>query len=173
MQRTQQRRLRCKLRVSQLCGETAVEHYPNTSADVGPVISFVWLFNRSPKKTRCPFFSPAQGSYHCGSCKSGFTGDQVKGCKPELSCGNSLTNPCDINAQCMLERDGTITCQVGFHTSVTHSFTHRLSESLKGFICLVSVESAGRVTDTCVGRTPTSTDTQTRNSNAKIQTVKR
>ncbi|TMS07980.1 Thrombospondin-4 [Larimichthys crocea] len=48
-----------------------------------------------------------------GSCKTGFTGDQVKGCKPELSCGNSLTNPCDINAQCILERDGSITCQCG------------------------------------------------------------
>lgn len=59
---------------------------------------------------------PTQGSYHCGSCKSGFTGDQVKGCKPELSCGNSLTNPCDVNAQCILERDGSISCQVGLHT---------------------------------------------------------
>uniref|UniRef100_A0A8C5H1E3 Thrombospondin-4-B-like n=1 Tax=Gouania willdenowi TaxID=441366 RepID=A0A8C5H1E3_GOUWI len=51
------------------------------------------------------------GSYHCGSCKTGFTGDQVKGCKPAISCGNSLTNPCDVNALCNLERDGTITCQ--------------------------------------------------------------
>uniref|UniRef100_A0A8C5N8Y8 Thrombospondin-4-B-like n=1 Tax=Gouania willdenowi TaxID=441366 RepID=A0A8C5N8Y8_GOUWI len=49
------------------------------------------------------------GSYHCGSCKTGFTGDQVKGCKPAISCGNSLTNPCDVNALCNLERDGTIT----------------------------------------------------------------
>lgn len=57
-------------------------------------------------------FAPAQGSYHCGSCKTGFTGDQVKGCKPEISCGNSLTNPCDVNAQCIPERDGSITCQV-------------------------------------------------------------
>ncbi|KAL4004758.1 trichohyalin [Sarotherodon galilaeus] len=53
------------------------------------------------------------GSYHCGSCKSGFTGDQVKGCKPEISCGNSLTNPCDVNAQCIVERDGSISCQCG------------------------------------------------------------
>lgn len=57
-------------------------------------------------------FVPAQGSYHCGSCKTGFTGDQVKGCKPEVSCGSSLTNPCDVNAQCIPERDGSITCQV-------------------------------------------------------------
>ncbi|KAG7241176.1 hypothetical protein INR49_025919 [Caranx melampygus] len=53
------------------------------------------------------------GSYHCGSCKSGFTGDQVKGCKPEVSCSNSLTNPCDINAQCFVERDGSVSCQCG------------------------------------------------------------
>uniref|UniRef100_A0A8C5BYL9 Thrombospondin-4 n=1 Tax=Gadus morhua TaxID=8049 RepID=A0A8C5BYL9_GADMO len=42
-----------------------------------------------------------------------FTGDQVKGCKPEMSCGNSLTNPCDINANCNIERDGSVTCQCG------------------------------------------------------------
>uniref|UniRef100_A0A4W6BWR4 Thrombospondin 4b n=1 Tax=Lates calcarifer TaxID=8187 RepID=A0A4W6BWR4_LATCA len=43
-------------------------------------------------------------------CKSGFTGDQVKGCKPEISCGNSLTNPCDINAQCI---EFHLSCQCG------------------------------------------------------------
>ncbi|XP_071030219.1 thrombospondin-4-B-like isoform X1 [Oncorhynchus clarkii lewisi] len=53
------------------------------------------------------------GSYVCGGCKTGYTGDQVKGCKPERSCGNSLTNPCDVNAQCFQERDGSITCQCG------------------------------------------------------------
>ncbi|KAK5900379.1 hypothetical protein CgunFtcFv8_025341 [Champsocephalus gunnari] len=53
------------------------------------------------------------GSYHCGSCKTGFSGDQVKGCKPEVSCGNSLTNPCDLNALCTMERDGTATCECG------------------------------------------------------------
>uniref|UniRef100_A0A3B3TQM8 Thrombospondin 4b n=1 Tax=Poecilia latipinna TaxID=48699 RepID=A0A3B3TQM8_9TELE len=53
------------------------------------------------------------GSFYCGSCKTGFTGDQVRGCEPELSCGNSLTNPCDINAECIRERDGSISCQCG------------------------------------------------------------
>ena len=60
---------------------------------------------------------PPQGSYHCGTCKTGFTGDQVKGCKPEISCGNSLTNPCDVNAQCIPERDGSVTCQVSLPVS--------------------------------------------------------
>ncbi|KAL7853330.1 hypothetical protein AOLI_G00201740 [Acnodon oligacanthus] len=55
----------------------------------------------------------SMGSYTCGGCKTGFTGDQVRGCKPEKSCGNRLQNPCDPNAQCIEERDGTITCQCG------------------------------------------------------------
>lgn len=71
----------------------------------------------NPKKLTRRVFIVAQGSYHCGGCKSGFTGDQVKGCKPEISCGNSLTNPCDVNAQCIVERDGSVSCQVGFHTT--------------------------------------------------------
>lgn len=176
MQRTQQRRLHCKLNVSQLCGKATVKYYLTaTHGSCRTIISFVWLSNCCPKKPDVLF--PAQGSYHCGSCKSGFTGDQVKGCKPEMSCGNSLTNPCDINAQCSVERDGSISCQVGFHTfiyylhthtSCKHNSIHMLSELLKGFICLVSVELAGPGTDTCVGRTPTLTDTQMRNSNAKI-----
>ncbi|KAG7477060.1 hypothetical protein MATL_G00089220 [Megalops atlanticus] len=53
------------------------------------------------------------GSYHCGSCKEGYVGDQVKGCKPERSCGNSLLNPCDVNAECKVERDGSISCVCG------------------------------------------------------------
>uniref|UniRef100_A0A8K9X0I1 Thrombospondin 4a n=1 Tax=Oncorhynchus mykiss TaxID=8022 RepID=A0A8K9X0I1_ONCMY len=53
------------------------------------------------------------GSYVCGGCKTGYIGGQVKGCKPERSCGNSRTNPCDVNAQCIQERDGSITCQCG------------------------------------------------------------
>uniref|UniRef100_A0AAR2L0K3 Thrombospondin 4a n=1 Tax=Pygocentrus nattereri TaxID=42514 RepID=A0AAR2L0K3_PYGNA len=47
------------------------------------------------------------GSFHCGECKPGFTGDQVSGCR---QCGNAQTNPCDINAECIVERDGSISC---------------------------------------------------------------
>uniref|UniRef100_A0A8D3EF07 Thrombospondin 4b n=1 Tax=Scophthalmus maximus TaxID=52904 RepID=A0A8D3EF07_SCOMX len=58
---------------------------------------------------------PNNGGCAANSVFTGFTGDQVKGCKPEISCGNSLTNPCDINGQCTSERDGSVSCQVGFH----------------------------------------------------------
>lgn len=173
MQRTQQWRLHGKLSLSQLCGKTTVEYYLNTThmAHVGQLIHLCGC------PTKLDVLIPAQGSYHCGSCKSGFTGDQVKGCKPEMSCGNSLTNPCDINAQCIAERDGSIHCQVGFQTFFTHTLTtctHKLHISTTpytrclSFLCLVSVELAGLVTDTCVGRIPTLTDTQMTNSNAKI-----
>ncbi|XP_077087801.1 thrombospondin-4a isoform X2 [Siphateles boraxobius] len=59
------------------------------------------------------------GAFHCGKCKTGFTGDQNTGCKstglgrPPVSdrlCGNGQPNPCDINAECVVERDGSISC---------------------------------------------------------------
>uniref|UniRef100_A0A8C9WMF2 Thrombospondin 4b n=1 Tax=Scleropages formosus TaxID=113540 RepID=A0A8C9WMF2_SCLFO len=53
------------------------------------------------------------GSYSCGACKAGYVGGQTKGCKPERSCANSLLNPCNSNAQCIAERDGTISCVCG------------------------------------------------------------
>lgn len=142
MQRTQQRRLHWKLSVSQLCGKTNAKYYWNTThGSCMAIISVVWVSNCGPKKP--DVFIPAQGSYHCGSCKSGFTGDQMKGCKPELSCSNSLTNPCDINAQCTVERDGSISCQVGFHTISTHTLlyticTHRLHISTSPYTCCLS-----------------------------------
>lgn len=114
MPRTRQRRLHRQLAVPQLRGEAAGggRHSNSAHASHG---TFSWICNSCAKKNniKTDVFVRAQGSYHCGSCKSGFTGDQVKGCKPEISCGNSLTNPCDVNAQCILERDGSITCQVG------------------------------------------------------------
>uniref|UniRef100_A0A8B9LP21 Thrombospondin 4b n=1 Tax=Astyanax mexicanus TaxID=7994 RepID=A0A8B9LP21_ASTMX len=71
---------------------------------------------KGPNNGGCTANSVCQnsmGSYRCGGCKTGFTGDQVRGCKPEKSCGNRLQNPCDPNAQCIEERDGTITCLCG------------------------------------------------------------
>uniref|UniRef100_A0A4W5PTW1 Thrombospondin 4a n=1 Tax=Hucho hucho TaxID=62062 RepID=A0A4W5PTW1_9TELE len=53
----------------------------------------------------------SQGSFRCGECKSGFSGDQVSGCSGERLCGNGQPNPCDSNAQCVLERDGSVSCQ--------------------------------------------------------------
>ncbi|XP_036382991.1 thrombospondin-4-B-like [Megalops cyprinoides] len=51
-----------------------------------------------------------EGSFYCGACKPGYKGDQEKGCRSEKSCGNNLDNPCDSNAHCVVERDGTISC---------------------------------------------------------------
>uniref|UniRef100_A0A8C1L368 Thrombospondin 4a n=1 Tax=Cyprinus carpio TaxID=7962 RepID=A0A8C1L368_CYPCA len=65
------------------------------------------------------------GAFHCGICKTGFTGDQNSGCisigldpapPTERLCGNGQPNPCDINAECVVERDGSISCacQIGW-----------------------------------------------------------
>lgn len=53
------------------------------------------------------------GSFRCGECKTGFTGDQVRGCLGSRLCPNGQPNPCDINAECVIERDGSISCVCG------------------------------------------------------------
>ncbi|KAK1345153.1 hypothetical protein QTO34_013863 [Cnephaeus nilssonii] len=53
------------------------------------------------------------GSYRCGPCKPGYTGDQTRGCKPERNCRNPELNPCSVNAQCIEERQGDVTCVCG------------------------------------------------------------
>ncbi|XP_072288941.1 thrombospondin-4a [Eucyclogobius newberryi] len=54
-----------------------------------------------------------KGSFYCGECKTGFTGDQTGGCRGTRLCPNGLPNPCDANANCVLERDGSISCVCG------------------------------------------------------------
>ncbi|KAM3843768.1 thrombospondin-4 isoform 1-T1 [Vipera latastei] len=53
------------------------------------------------------------GSYHCGACKPGFTGDQVRGCRAERSCRNRVLNPCSIHADCSEIKQGDILCVCG------------------------------------------------------------
>uniref|UniRef100_A0A8C0R8L4 Thrombospondin 4 n=1 Tax=Canis lupus dingo TaxID=286419 RepID=A0A8C0R8L4_CANLU len=53
------------------------------------------------------------GSYRCGPCKPGYTGDQTRGCRTERSCRNPELNPCSVNAQCIEERQGDVTCVCG------------------------------------------------------------
>lgn len=80
------------------------------------------------------------GSFSCGECKPGYTGDQIRGCRlsgdgsshdtgpgpgsdtgdgsgtaisaaiSSRQCGNGQPNPCDVNAECVIERDGSISC---------------------------------------------------------------
>ncbi|KAF7200142.1 thrombospondin-4a [Nothobranchius furzeri] len=53
------------------------------------------------------------GSFRCGECKAGFTGDQVRGCHGTRLCPNGQPSPCDINGECIVERDGSISCVCG------------------------------------------------------------
>ncbi|XP_040011234.1 thrombospondin-4a [Xiphias gladius] len=53
------------------------------------------------------------GSFRCGKCKTGFIGDQVGGCHGTKLCPNGQPNPCDANAECVVERDGSISCMCG------------------------------------------------------------
>ncbi|KAJ8386537.1 hypothetical protein AAFF_G00170070 [Aldrovandia affinis] len=51
------------------------------------------------------------GSYKCGQCKMGFIGNQTTGCFPRRSCATLPFNPCDVNAHCIMERNGDVTCR--------------------------------------------------------------
>ncbi|XP_061457861.1 cartilage oligomeric matrix protein [Rhineura floridana] len=53
-----------------------------------------------------------RGSYKCGACKAGFVGNQASGCrsKAERRCPNGELSPCHEKAECIVERDGTLTC---------------------------------------------------------------
>ncbi|XP_051924791.1 thrombospondin-4a [Hippocampus zosterae] len=53
------------------------------------------------------------GSFLCGDCKNGFTGDQASGCQGTRLCSNGQPNPCDANAECVVQRDGSIGCACG------------------------------------------------------------
>ncbi|KAM9858494.1 thrombospondin-4a [Aulostomus maculatus] len=53
------------------------------------------------------------GSFRCGDCMTGFTGDQVSGCQGSRLCPNGQPNPCDKNAECVMQRDGSIACVCG------------------------------------------------------------
>lgn len=55
-----------------------------------------------------------QGSYKCGACKPGFVGDQITGCKSQSvrRCPNGEISPCHEKAECVVERDGSISCVV-------------------------------------------------------------
>uniref|UniRef100_A0A8C4QTZ8 Thrombospondin n=1 Tax=Eptatretus burgeri TaxID=7764 RepID=A0A8C4QTZ8_EPTBU len=57
-----------------------------------------------------------QGSFHCGSCQDGYSGNQTTGCRLLHTCPNGLRNPCHANAFCVVQRNGDIscTCNVGW-----------------------------------------------------------
>uniref|UniRef100_A0A8C2TKN3 Cartilage oligomeric matrix protein n=1 Tax=Coturnix japonica TaxID=93934 RepID=A0A8C2TKN3_COTJA len=53
-----------------------------------------------------------RGSYKCGACKPGYVGDQITGCRSQTGrlCPNGEVSPCHEKAQCIVERDGSISC---------------------------------------------------------------
>ncbi|XP_043540034.1 thrombospondin-3a [Chiloscyllium plagiosum] len=50
------------------------------------------------------------GSFKCGPCRRGFVGNQTVGCVHQTSCSSAVVNPCDVNAQCSIERNGEVSC---------------------------------------------------------------
>ncbi|XP_066422226.1 cartilage oligomeric matrix protein isoform X1 [Molothrus aeneus] len=57
-----------------------------------------------------------RGSYKCGACKPGFVGDQISGCRSPTAtgarrCPNGEISPCHEKAECVVERDGSLSCQ--------------------------------------------------------------
>ncbi|KAH0627996.1 hypothetical protein JD844_008635 [Phrynosoma platyrhinos] len=84
-----------------------------------------------------------KGSYRCGACKPGFTGDQVRGCRAEQSCKNLSLNPCSIHAQCTEVRQGDISCVSYFHSVIFLLTQCGIGWAGDGFVCGKDIDIDG------------------------------
>ncbi|XP_071844501.1 cartilage oligomeric matrix protein-like isoform X2 [Apostichopus japonicus] len=52
-----------------------------------------------------------QGSYHCGNCLPGYSGNQEDGCFPDRICPDGSQNLCHENADCIIQNRGGKVCE--------------------------------------------------------------
>lgn len=63
-----------------------------------------------------------QGSYHCGHCLPGYSGNQEDGCFPDRICPDGSQNLCHENADCIIQNRGGKVCEVNSTISIKDDY---------------------------------------------------